>query len=138
MFYGEHNFILLNSQIFYHKTNKIRRCGFGIDYTKPPRLYITPDSLTEINFSELEWFLKTNIPDSLINGDFVSAIISSPTDTIRNPAFNIIKGYFVVKNLKHGIRNSTEEENFVLNAKIKKEKYNPQNKNFKMVRQTLF
>jgi hypothetical protein len=132
MFYGLHNFILLSSKIFYHNNNIIRRCGVGIDYTKPPRLYITPDSLIEIKISELENFLKINIPDSLYNGYNVSAIISSPTDTIRNTTFNIIKEYFVEKNIKHGIRNLTEEEDFVLNAKIKKEKYNPENQNFKI------
>ena len=132
MFYGHHNFILLSSQIFYHNNRIIRRCGVCIDYTKPPRLYITPGSLTEIKISELENFLKINIPDSLYDGDNVSAIISSPTDTIRNSAFNIIKEYFVKKNIKHGIRNLTEEEDFVLKSKTKNEKYNPENQNFKI------
>ena len=132
MFYGQHNFILLNSQIFYHNINIIRSCGVGIDYTKPPRLYLTPGSLIEIKLTELENFLKINIPDSLYNGENVSAIISSPTDTIRNEAFNVIKEYFVKKSVKHSIRNLTEEEDFVLNAKIKKVKYLPENENFKI------
>ena len=132
MFYGHHNFILLNSQIFYHNNNVIRSCGFGLDLTKPPRLFLTPEKLTEIKISELNNFLKFNIPDSLVNGDNESAIISSPNDTIRNSAFNIIKEYFVKKNIKHGIRNLTEEEDFVLKAKIKNEKYNPENQNFKI------
>jgi len=132
MFYGQHNFILLNSQIFYHNNNIIRSCGYGLDLTKPPRLYITPDKLTEIKPSELSMFLKTNIPDSLVNGDNVSAIISSPTDTIKNSSFNIIKEYFVKKNIMHGIRNLTEEENFALDAKIKNKKYDPQKQNFKI------
>ena len=132
MFYGQHNFILLISKIFYHNNNIIRSCGVGLDLTKPPRLYLTPDKLIEIKESELSNFLKTNIPDSLVNGDNVSAIISSPTDTIKNSAYNIIKEYFVKKNIKHGIRNLTEEENFVLNSKIKNEKYDAQNQNFKI------
>lgn len=132
MFYGQHNFILLSSQIFYHHNNIIRSCGVGLDLTKPARLYITTNNLIEIQVSELRNFLKTNIPDSLLDGNNVSAIISSPTDTIRNSAFNIIKEYLVKKNIKHGIRNLTEEESFVLNAKIKNEKYNPENQNFKI------
>ena len=130
MFYGHHNFILLNSQIFYHNNNVIRSCGVGLDLTKPPRLFLTPEKLTEIKMTELSNFLKINIPDSLVNGDNESAIISSPTDTIRNSAFNIIKEYFVKKNIMHGIRNLTEEENFVLNAKTRNEKYNPENQKF--------
>ena len=130
MFYGHHNFILLNAQIFYHNNITIRSCGVGLDLTKPPRLFLTPEKLTEIKLSELNDFLKTNVPDSLVNGDNESVIISSPTDTIRNPAFNIIKQFFAKKNIMHGIRNLTEEENFALNAKIRNEKYNPENQKF--------
>ena len=132
MFYGLHNFIILNSKIFYHNNNIIRTCGVGLDLTKPPRLNITPVNLQEIEISELRNFLEINIPDPLINGRDVFAIISSPTDTIRNSAFKITKEYFVKKNIKHGIRNLTEEENFVLNAKLENKKYCPNNQNFKI------
>ncbi len=133
MFYGQHNFILLDSKIFYHDNNIIRRCGTGLDNSKPPRLYLTKDSLTEIPFADLATFLNRNMPDSITNLFDITASISSPSDTIKNPAFFIIKEYFKSKNIQcYVIRNWTEEENYALTAILKNKPYDPNTVDFKV------
>lgn len=133
MFYGHHNFVLLDSRIFYHDNYLWHRCGTGIDWTKPPRLFLTSDSLTEIKLTDLEDFLKSNIPDSTTKGDLTTANISSSTDTIKNQAFEIITSYFKSKNITHyGIRNWTEEEKFALTSKIENKKYDPKITKYKI------
>ncbi|MES2688872.1 MAG: hypothetical protein V4658_00625, partial [Bacteroidota bacterium] len=84
-FYGDHNFILMDSAtVFYHDNKVVRFCGTGIDYTKPPALALWPDSLTEIKPEELHTFLEKTIPDSMRIAEYadvkryVSASISSP------------------------------------------------------------
>lgn len=125
-FYGNYNFILLDSsKIFFHKKNKYYSCGYGLDHTKPFRLYLTPGNLVEIKINELEMFLKS-IPDSIISDQHFYASVSSPKDTIRNAAYKIIAGYFKLKNIKHyNTRNLTEEEEYVLTAKLENKKYDP-------------
>lgn len=132
MYYGQHNFILPDSsRIFYHDNHVFYSCGNGVDFSKPPRLFLAPDSLTEINIDELNTFLKNHIPDTLHNGRWISANISSRLDTIKNAAFKIITDYFKTKGLKrYGIRNWTEEENFSATAKLNKAPYNPKTADF--------
>ena len=132
-FYGQHNFILYDSsRVFYHNNYVFYRCGMGIDFSKPPRLLLAPDSLTEIKLSELPAFLKTTISESGEDHYRMFTNISSPTDTIRNPAFEIIAAYIKTKGIKaYGIRRWTEEEGFATRAKVEHSAYNPKTAEFK-------
>jgi hypothetical protein len=132
IYYGQHNFILTDStHVFYHDYHVFFSCGNGVDFSKPPRLFLAPDSLTEIKINELQTFLRSNIPDTLENGRWISANISSSSDTIFNIAFKIITDYFKSKNIKrYGIRNWTEEENFATTAKLNKTPYDPMTADF--------
>ncbi len=132
MFYGHHNFILADSiHVFYHDNLVFYSCANGVDFSKPPRLFLTPDSLTEIKINDLNNFLKKSIPEASLNGNLITANISSSSDTIFNFAFKIITDYFKSKNIKrYGIRNWTEEEKFVTTAKLNKTPYDPMTADF--------
>lgn len=124
--YGKHNFILINnSKIYYHKYNPRIGCGWGRDFTKPPRLYLTPDSLKEIKLKDLEKFLNKLVKEKANSGKQI-IIISSPTDTVKNKALTLITLYFESKKeYLVGVKKCTEEEEYVGYAKLKKRKYNP-------------
>jgi hypothetical protein len=119
--------------VFYHNNYLWHRCGTSIDWTKPPRVYLTADSLTEINIDELEKFLTENILDSMTNGDRTFASISSIKDTIRNNSFKVITDYLKSKNINsYNIRSCTEEEQFSLNSKLENKKYDPKTAIYKI------
>lgn len=125
-YYGNMNFILFDStHIYFHDKCVFYMCGTGIDFSKPPRIYLYPDSLKEIKQKDLPVFLKRQKLKGKFH-DFQSVSVSSPTDTIRNQAVFIIRNYF--KNKKDvyvGIRKCTEEEYYVSQAKISGKKYKP-------------
>ncbi len=127
IFYGKHNFILIDSsKIYYHEYNAIVGCGTGLDSSKPRRLYLSPDSLIEIQFKDLEKFLinKLILKDDLSEKTIVT--VSSPTDTIKNRALTILTKHFESKrNILVGIRRCTEEEEYVGYAKLTKTEYKP-------------
>jgi hypothetical protein len=137
-FYGSHNFILMNnSTIFYHDKFVWYSCGNGIDFTKPPRLYITPDSLVEIKLAGLEQFLKDKTNgNNFLSGKILGknlVTISSPTDTIRNDALPILRKFFSTKkDFLVGIRRCTEEEKYVGFAKLSNRPYNGDRINWKI------
>lgn len=126
-YYGGFNFILLDSStIYFHSQHNSRFCGTGIDDTKPPRVFLVPDSLKKISIADLPLFLATSISDSLAADRYFFASISSPTDTIRSKAFKIITDFFKSKEImQYNIRNWTEEEQFATTAKIDNKNYNP-------------
>lgn len=126
-YYGNFNFILLDSSTIYFHSQHIQRfCGTGIDDSKPPRVFLTSESLIKLDINLLPQFLTNSITDSLASGKRFFASISSPTDTIRNRAFKIISDFFKSKNIvRYNIRNWTEEERFVTTAKIENKSYNP-------------
>ena len=129
-YYGNINFILLDTAIiYYHRLFDNRDyywCGTGRDFTKPPILSLTPDSLTEINITDLQSFLIKSIPDSTTRSRHYFASISYPSDTIRNRGFKIITDYFKSQNIRrYNIRNWTEEEQYVTTAKIANKTYYP-------------
>ncbi|UUC44559.1 hypothetical protein [Flavobacterium cerinum] len=127
LFYGESNFILLDSiRVFYHDNYVFHWCGTGVDYTKPSLLNITPDSLTEIRLNDLPVFLKQLKSPLMEYENKYSVIISSPTDTIKNKAFEIISEFFKAKSIGiYSVRNWTEEEKYVVTAKVENTKYDP-------------
>jgi hypothetical protein len=128
-FYGNFNFILLDSStIYFHNQEKYRLCGTGINDSRPPRVFLTPDNLTKINIDDLPNFLMSSTTDSLLAKDrHFFASISSPTDTIYNRAFKIITDFFKTKKIRnYYIRNWTEEEKYVTTAKIKNIAYKPE------------
>jgi hypothetical protein len=129
LFYGEHNFILYEqSKIFYHNEHLFHLCGTGIDYSKPPKIYLTADSLTEITIEELEQFLSQTLPQN----QHVSASISSNTSNIKNDAFPIILQYLKVNNFSiFAIRIWTEEEENAFYSKTNSTSYHPKTANFK-------
>jgi hypothetical protein len=130
LFYGEHNFILYNnSKIFYHNDYFYHYCGTGIDFSKPPKLYLTVDSLTEIPREELEQFLN-KMPSQ---NSHVTTSISSNARFIKNDAFPIILQYVKANNFKIlRIRNWTEEEANALLSKINATPYDPARANFNL------
>ncbi|WP_430405450.1 hypothetical protein [Fluviicola sp.] len=126
VFYGDHNFILADSEkIYYHDNSGYSRgmCGTGIDFTKPPQLFLTPDSLKEIKKEDLLDFLKTTTKK---RGHYLLVSISSPVDTIRNNAVFIIRNFYENKKKTYlGIRKFTEEEEYVVRAKLTNKVYDP-------------
>ena len=132
-FYGKYNFILVDtSKIYCHLTNKNYDCGTGLDFTKPVRLFLTPENLSEINIDNLDAFLKS-IPELIISDKHFYISISSPNDTIKNRAFEIIGAFLKSKNITHNsIRNLTEEEQYVLAAKLENRNYNPDTVDWKI------
>ena len=133
-YYGNFNFILLDSSVYYfYKKYTYRFCGTGVDYTKPPRLNLMPSNLTKFDEKELRDFLTLNITDSISNDFHFSLTISSPTDTIRNEAFKVITDILKSKKFpRYYIRNWTEEEKFVTIAKIENKKYNADSVDWKI------
>lgn len=132
LFYGQSNFILVDSsKIYYHNNHIFHWCGTGIDFSKPPKLSITPHSLKEIKMNDVLSFLKKTLPDTIDKRYYV--IISTPSDTIKNKAFETISNYLKSKNSNiYNVRKCTEEEQYVLTSKIKNEKYNPSTINWKI------
>ncbi len=132
MYYGNHNFVLFDSSrifYFYFKPFYID-CGTGleIDYSKPLKLYLTPDSLRELRRDDMQQFLEGTILDSITNRRNTSVSISSPSDTIRNRAFKIITDYLAAKKISSEyvyIRNWTFEEQAVVTAKTQHLGYDP-------------
>lgn len=126
IFYGDHNFILADSKnIYYHNNSGYYRgmCGTGIDFTKPPYLCLTPDSLQEISQKDLLNFLKTITKKTK---EYLLVSISSPVDTIRNKSVFTIRDFFKNKKKTYlGIRKFTEEEQYVLQAKLTNKAYDP-------------
>lgn len=128
LFYGESNFILLDStRVFYHDNRDFfGYCITSADETRPAFLGITPDSLTEVKLNDLPVFLKQLKPPLEGYEDKYSVIISSPTDTIKSKAFETISEFFKAKRIDiHYIRNWTEEEKYVVTAKVENKKYDP-------------
>jgi hypothetical protein len=125
-YYGKFNFILFDSsKIYYHTAFVDRSCGYGTDDSRPPRVFLTPDSLTEIKSENIESFLKENIPSEKV-GERFFASISSPTDTIKNSIYKTITDYFKSVNInRYNVRNLTEEEQFSLDAKLQNKPYDP-------------
>lgn len=140
LFYGHHNFILLDSsRVFYHTKHIFYKCGTGLDLSKPPRVDLLPTDLAEIKIKDLAVFLKDHVRDSLIEdeyglrGKYTAASISSPADTIRNTAFFIIRDHFNQKKIKmYVIRNLTEEETYASAAKITGKAYDPRKMSWKI------
>jgi|GEM_PF-3477420 len=132
-FYGNYNFILLDtSKIFYHEKQQYYSCGYGVDFTKPPQLFLIPENLKEIKINNLELFL-ISIPDSIISGRLFYVSIATPQDTIRNRAFRVIADFLKSKNIRfYNIRKWTEEEQFVTTAKIENKKYDPNSQGWKV------
>jgi hypothetical protein len=133
-FYGQLNFILLDSLTFFHNDYReiyFSSCTGDPDFSRPPFLNLTPDSMTEMEIRELPAFLEASLPDSIDN-HFLPCI-SSSTDTIRNKAFVIISEYLKVKNIrKYNIRRWTEEEKYVAFAKINNQKYDADSIDWKL------
>lgn len=130
--YAMHNFILLDSAVYYFfkEPSKYVSCGTGLD-GRPERLHLTPDSLKRIPLSTLSTFLRNGYAEfkqtlqiENINSQYAS--ISSPSDTIKNSAFDTLYNFCKANNLRYiTIRNWTEEEQFVTLAKIHGQKYEP-------------
>ena len=126
-FYGQHNFIIVNSnKIYYHNKYVFHWCGTGIDFSKPSHLSITPDSLKEIKINNLGTFLKNNLVFNNNESNKKLVSISSSTDTIRNEGLKILVDYLKQdKEILYNIRNWTEEEKYVSLAKFNNKKYEP-------------
>jgi len=105
---------------------------------KPPLLNLSPGDLREIGINQLPRFL-TAINDSVTNDREFFASISSPTDTIKNRAFKIIRDFLKSRKLnRYIIRNWTEEEEYVTTAKIKNLHYDPKTVDWKVGFDTKF
>lgn len=130
IYYGQYNFILLNSStVFYFQPELLARCGTGLDHSKPPKINLTPEDLKEIKLTDLETFLDNNI--KIEKYSVIS--ISSPVDTIRNIACEKLINFLKTKKSKfYGIRNWTEEEKYVVLAKVRNKNYDPKSIKWKV------
>ena len=89
--------------------------------------------------NNLNQFLLSLPDNSKLIDRIFFATISSPTDTIKNRAYQIITDFFKSKKfihpqysrlekdstIRYNVRNWTEEEQYVITAKINKTKYDP-------------
>ena len=125
-FYGLFNFILANdSQIFFFRSHPETNCII-VEPQLPPRIYLTPARVEEIEIKDLNDFLTSTIVDSISQSEQFFATISSPTDTIRNIAFKTITDFFKAKHIDAWhIRNCTEEEKYVMPSIIRHTTYSP-------------
>lgn len=134
-FYGDYNFILIDTfRVFYHTKHIYYSCMHGMDDSdpKPPKINLLPSDLIEIEINKLSEFLA-GINDSITNERDFFASISSPTDTIKNRGFKIVRDFFKSRNLnRYIIRNCTEEEEYVVTAKINNLHYNPKTIDWKV------
>lgn len=121
-YYGEFNFILIDSStIYFHRKYVNTICGTGIDDSKPPRISLKSKDLKKIKIEDLHLFVLNSISIAKNNDFFAS--ISSPTDTIKNRGFHIIDNFFKSKNIyKYIIRNWTEEEQWAIHHLLPKNK----------------
>lgn len=121
-YYGEFNFILIDSStIYFHSKHINTICGTGINDSNPPRISLKPKDLKKIKIEDFRLFIM-NIISIAKNNDFFASI-SSPTDTIKNRGFHIIDNFFKSKNIyKYIIRNWTEEERWAIHPLLSKNK----------------
>lgn len=124
-FYFTHNFIFFDtSKIFYfygHFNYKFINCGVGIDYSKPNKINLLPDSLIELKINNLQEFLK-NL--GKVDGIMRAFSVASSTDTIRTRAFSLITNYCKEQKCNWYPRSWTEEEQYAVTAKINNTPYN--------------
>lgn len=125
-FYGDYSFVLLDtSKVFYHKKCVDFRGDCLTIHLLPERINLTPDSLFEIRIEDLKQFLISSNENLSKKGIMGFVSISSPSDTIRNRAYKILTDYYNQKLARYYIRNWTEEEQYVINAKMNNKPYNP-------------
>lgn len=133
VYYGDHNFIFIDSTTlyYYYYKRKLFWCGTGIDFSKPLFISIKPKDLFEMPPKRLTEFLEKGIhtyPTSV--PEIVS--ISSFKDTIRNPSiFTLLDKFKPSKKLLLTIRIVTEEERYVATSKKEQLFYNPKNIDWK-------
>jgi hypothetical protein len=133
-YYSKYNFILLdNSVIYFHNKYKNYHCYTGLDMEKPPRIDLQPKDLKKIEIEDLYSFLSKEITDNTIKSETFGITITSPTDSIKNPGFWVIKNYMKSKNIRYyNIKNWTEEEEYSLKAKLQNIPYKPENIKWKV------
>ncbi|WP_162056189.1 hypothetical protein [Pontibacter pamirensis] len=133
LFYGQHNFIVYpNGKTYYHnKFNDYGWCGTGVDTSNPDFINLLPSDLVELTDENLARFVRSVVQDTSSYHRKVSAILSSPTDSITNKHFKEIINVFRQENFNiYSVRKSTEEEKVVLKHKIENKEYNPDDINW--------
>ncbi len=129
LFYAQHNFIVYtNGKTYYHdKFKDFGWCGTGVDTSNPAFLNLNTSDLVELTDDNLVRFVRNTVQDSSSYHRKVTAIISSPTDTITNKHFKEIINVFRQEKFNiYSVRKTTEEENVVLKHKIENRDYNPE------------
>jgi hypothetical protein len=127
LYYGHHNFIVsTNGKTYYHYFDKIMwGCGNGIDFSKPEFINLKPSDLIALSDEDIEDFVNKTVQDTSSIGKRLFVSVSSPTDSIYNRHFEIIKNIIQQKRLRYyTIRNTTEEELAVLDARVHGKNYN--------------
>lgn len=125
-FYSFYNFILLDTtKIFYHSKYIDYTGDCLTDHTTPVVIDLIPENLIEIKIDSLKRFLDKTIATKQTSSAMNYITISSPSDTIKNRAFTIITEYKNQKKFHLNIRNWTEEEQYVLDAKMSNKPYHP-------------
>jgi len=133
-YYSKYNFILLdNSVIYFHKKYKYYNCYTGLDMEKPPKIGLQPKDLKKIEIEDLYSFISKEITESTIKSKTFGITITSPTDSIKNSGFWVIKNYLKSKNFRnYNIKNWTEEEEYSLKVKLQNIPYKPENIKWKV------
>lgn len=133
VFYETHNFIFYNdTTIYYHYYDRFNWCGTGIDGSKPPHLYIVPESLKQVPIEQLFSFIKETTKIKEQHRDLTIVTVSTRNDTIRNLLIPfMIELYNKVPNFGVSVRRCTEEEEVVAKAKFTKTPFDPNNYKWK-------
>jgi hypothetical protein len=132
-YYGDFNFILIDSNTFYFfKHDEYIDCDFGFNAYRPPRLYLYPDSLITVQRKDLHEFLRKNIIPQLEKKNSSLIALSSNFDSInknlQSPFDELTKTY---DDVHLTIRKCTEEETAVAASKLMGTKYQPETINWK-------
>lgn len=119
LFYGHHNFIITDSSIYYHALSDLNGCIFQYP-DKPGFIYLDTSDIQPIY--NLKEFIAQKIPILKKTSGKLKCSISSFSDTIYNPAFDLLATHFKKAGIyPYTIRNVTEQEACALNHKLRKQ-----------------
>lgn len=133
--YGNLNIIFYEDLIFLHHKNLMFRCRSGNMPIEEEVDYVNLNTSDITHVSKDSFFIKIDILKSRLSSldsSYHLVTISSLSDTITNPIFNILIDSVRKVNPRFVVRRITEEEHHVLDAKTKNIPYDPKNYNWVM------
>jgi hypothetical protein len=124
--YAPFNFIVDTSGLIYYYQLQIGkpRCASGIhDNLTPPFIGLQPQNIVQIPEATLMQFIKSNL--HWLNQDYKFISIASPVDTVKKASFKSLIEIFsdTTFHVRYSIRKTTQEENVVLDHKVREVYY---------------